>query len=199
MGQLHVFFFPLLAQGHMIPSLEMAKLFTWRGVKATIISTPSFAEQIKETQESGIDIGLKIIKFPQSESGLPDHVVSLELANTDELVSQFGKAVALMQEPFEELVQEFKPNFIVSDMFLPWTVDSAAKFDIPRLVFHATSCFALCVGEQMHRHKPFENVSSDSEPFSVPDLPHRLEFLRTQICPAEFLEHESDFSVVLRK
>ncbi|XP_073127914.1 scopoletin glucosyltransferase-like [Henckelia pumila] len=200
MVQLQVFFFPLLAQGHMIPSLEMAKLFTSRGVKATIISTPFFAEPIKETQESGIDIGLKIIEFPPPESELPEHVVSLDLANTDELVSLFGKAIALMQQPFEELVQEFKPDLIVSDMFLPWTVDTAAKFDIPRLVFHGTSCFALCVGEQMQRHKPFKNVSSDSEPFSVPDLPHRLEFLRTQICPAEFEEHhESDFARVLKK
>ncbi|XP_073025818.1 scopoletin glucosyltransferase-like [Primulina eburnea] len=201
MGQLRAFFFPFWAQGHMIPLLEMAKLFTSRGVKSTIISTPFFVEPLKETftQESGIDIGLKIIKFPHPGSGLPDHVVSLELANTDELVSQFGKAMAMMQEPFEELIHEFKPDFIVSDMFFPWTVDSAAKFDIPRLVFHGTSCLALCVGEQMQRHKPFKNVSSDSESFFVPDLPHRLEFLRTQMCQADLEEHESDFGRLLKQ
>nr|WGJ64308.1 UGT157 [Lysionotus pauciflorus] len=201
MSQLHAFFVPFMAQGHMIPLVDMAKLFASRGVKVTIISTPFFAERIKATisQESGMDIGLTVIRYPDPKSGLPDHVGSLDLVNTEELGSQFAKALGMMQEPFEELVQEFKPDFIVSDMFFYWSVDSAAKFNIPRLIFNVTCCLSLCGVELMLRHKPFKNVSSDSEWFSVPDLPHKFEFLRTQINPEDFEEQDTELSRLIKK
>ncbi|KAI3448124.1 hypothetical protein Pfo_004789 [Paulownia fortunei] len=199
MGQLHFFFLPVMAHGHMIPTVDMAKLFTSRGLRTTIISTPAFAEPVKKARDSGIDIGLSIIKFPSEESGLPDHIVSLDQVTSDELVPKFIKALALLQEPVEKLIQEFHPNCLVSDMFLPWTTDSAAKFGIPRLVFHGTSYFSLCASEQMRRHKPYKNVSSDSEHFVVPNLPHQLTFVRTQVAEFDLDEKENDFTKFMQQ
>ena len=38
--QLHIFFFPIMARGHLIPTVDSAKLFAARGVKATFVTTP---------------------------------------------------------------------------------------------------------------------------------------------------------------
>ncbi|KAK6136888.1 hypothetical protein DH2020_029374 [Rehmannia glutinosa] len=194
MGQLHIVLLPIMAHGHMIPVLDMAKLFNSRGLKTTIISTPSFSHPIKKAQESGHDIGLSIVKFPPEGSSLPENIVSLDQMSTPDLIPKFVEALALLQKPVEKILQELNPNCLISDMFLPWTTDSADKFGIPRLVFHGTSCFALCASEQMHLHKPYKNVSSDSEPFVIPNLPHRLIFTRPQVPPFDLQEEEDDFS-----
>ncbi|KAK6143554.1 hypothetical protein DH2020_023902 [Rehmannia glutinosa] len=190
MGQLHILFLPMMAHGHMIPTLDMAKLFTSKGLKTTIISTPAFADPIEKAQNSGFNIGLKIIKFPPKQSELPDHIVSLDQATSDDLLPKFIKSLSLLQEPVDKLIQELHPNCLISDMFLPWTVNSAAKFGIPRLVFHGISYLSLCSIEQMRRYKPFNNVSSDSEQFVLPDLPHELKFVRTQV--AKYLLEENN-------
>ncbi|XP_073141974.1 scopoletin glucosyltransferase-like [Henckelia pumila] len=193
MGQLVVVFLPFMAHGHMIPTLDMAKLFHSRGVKTIIFSIHEFADPIKKARESGLDIGLSILKFPPQGSDLPEACVSFDhaMANED-LLPKFVKALALLQEPVEKLLEEFRPNCLVADMFLPWTTDSAAKFGIPRLVFHGVSTFALCAIEQMRRDKPFADVSSDSEPFLLPNLPHRLKFFRTQVNPYELEENKTN-------
>ncbi|CAN0846393.1 Scopoletin glucosyltransferase [Linum grandiflorum] len=59
--QLHVFFFPFMAHGHMIPAIDMAKVFASRGVKATIVTTPLnaplFSKTIsKHSESTGSDI-----------------------------------------------------------------------------------------------------------------------------------------------
>ncbi|KAL0320541.1 UNVERIFIED_CONTAM: Scopoletin glucosyltransferase [Sesamum radiatum] len=116
---------------------------------------------------------------------------------TPDLLPKFFEALALLQEPAEELLQELSPDCLIADMFLPWTADSAAKFGIPRLVFHGTSCFALCLLEQMYLHKPYKNVSSDSEPFVVPNLPDEFTFTRTQV--PDFLEGNNNQFAKLRE
>ncbi|KAK4491121.1 hypothetical protein RD792_001845 [Penstemon davidsonii] len=199
MKQLHIVLFPMMAHGHMIPIVDMAKLFTSRGLKTTIISTPAFADPIRRAQESGLNIGLSILEFPPKKSELPDHIVSLDQVSSDDLLPKFFNAVTLLQEPVEKLIQELNPDGLVSDMFLPWTVDSASKFSIPRFVFHGTSYFALCASEQMRRHKPFKNVSSDSEPFVLPNLPHELKFVRTQVSPFEQEEKKNEFSKLIEQ
>ncbi|MCD9560708.1 Scopoletin glucosyltransferase [Datura stramonium] len=195
MGQLHFFFFPMMAQGHMIPTLDMAKLVACRGVKATIITTPLneyvFSKAIERNKHLGIEIDIRLIKFPAVENGLPEECERLDLIPSDDKLPNFFKAVAMMQEPLEQLIEECRPNCLVSDMFLPWTTDTAAKFNIPRIVFHGTSYFALCVGDSIRRNKPFKYVSSDSETFVVPNLPHEIKLTRTQLSPFEQSDEES--------
>ena len=74
--QLHIFFFPFMAHGHMIPTVDMAKVFGTRGVKTSIITTPAnaplFSKTIQRSNDLGIDMDLKIIKFPYAEAGLPE-------------------------------------------------------------------------------------------------------------------------------
>ncbi|GAU19891.1 hypothetical protein TSUD_94960 [Trifolium subterraneum] len=73
-------------------------------------------------------------------------------------------------------------------MFFPWTTDSAAKFGIPRLVFHGISYFSLCATEcmRLYEYEPFKNVSSDSEPIVIPNLPGNIKITRLQTPPFEY-------------
>ncbi|KAK8698905.1 hypothetical protein V6N13_115010 [Hibiscus sabdariffa] len=189
--QLHVFFLPLLAHGHLIPTVDMAKLFADRGVKTTIITTPlnasSFSNTIQRFQESGIDIGVKILKFPAVEVGLPEGFESLGMMFSSregvkwELNDKFHQAIAMLQQPFEQLLQECKPDCLVADWFIPWATDAADKFGIPRLVFHGTSFIALCAMECMRQYEPHKKVQSGSESFVVPNLPGDIELPKNQL------------------
>ncbi|KAH0732181.1 hypothetical protein KY289_003369 [Solanum tuberosum] len=192
-----------MAHGHMIPTLDMAKLVVSRGVKATIITTPLnqsvFSKAIQRNKQEGNEIDIRLIKFQAVENGLPEGCERLDLIPTDELLNNFTMATTMMKEPFEQLLQECRPSCLVSDMFLPWTYDSAAKFNIPRLLFHGTSYFALCVTDSVTRYKPFMNVSSDSDAFVIPNLPHQIKLTRTQLTPFDRIEEEKDMSPMIKE
>ncbi|CAI0459343.1 unnamed protein product [Linum tenue] len=78
-------------------------------------------------------------------------------------------------------------------MFFPWTAESAAKFGIPRLLFHGTSYFALSAGAAVAAHEPQSRVSSDTEPFPLPGLPHEIRLTKRQLPPSAGGGGEVDF------
>nr|AUR26628.1 UDP-glucosyltransferase 73A22 [Centella asiatica] len=197
---IEVFFFPMFLHGHMIPMLDIAKLFASRGVRSTIITTPLnvpfFSKSVERVKDLGYEMSIRTIKFPKVD-GLPEGCENGDKLTTPEMFQVFFKATFVLQEQLEQLLQDFRPDCLVSDMFFPWTTDSAAKFDIPRLVFHGTSFFAVCASEQVRMHKPFENLSDDSEPFLVPNIPHEIKLIRSQIPPHQ--RAKTDFTDVLAK
>ncbi|KAG6406596.1 hypothetical protein SASPL_134202 [Salvia splendens] len=199
MKQLHIVLIPSMAQGHMIPMLEMAKLFITRGLKATIIATPSFSAPITKAQSSGLEVGLALTPFPPQGSSLPPNIVSFDQMTNPDLTSKFLRAMEMLQDSVEAILQDLRPDCLVSDMFLPWSADSAAKFGIPRLAFYGTSYFSRCVSDQIELRKPFNSVTSDSEPFLVPGLPHEITLLRSQISPFFLEESDNDFAKLFKQ
>ncbi|KAH6818908.1 hypothetical protein C2S51_002511 [Perilla frutescens var. frutescens] len=163
MGELHIALLPMVAHGHTIPILDMARLLTSRGVKTTIIATPAFSGPILRARQSGHDIRLVLTNFPPKGSSLPDNLVSLDQVSSPDLLTKFLRALELLRGPVEAILRELRPDCLVSDMFLPWTADSAAGLGIPRLAFYGTSCFSRCSSTQLRRTKPYANLSSDSE------------------------------------
>ncbi|KAF7126740.1 hypothetical protein RHSIM_Rhsim11G0162800 [Rhododendron simsii] len=197
MGQLHVFFFPLMAHGHMIPILDIAKLFAARGVKSTIITTPMnvhfFQKSVERTNQQGFEMGILTLEFPAAAAGLPDGCESADQLTSDDMFPKFLKAMTMLQYQLERILDEVRPDCLVADIIFPWATEVAAKFNIPRLVFHGTSFFALCASENMRLYKPQREVSSDDEPFLVPDLPHQIKLTKMQLSEDERDGSESDF------
>lgn len=191
MGQFHIILIPMLAHGHMIPMLDMAKLFASRGLRTTMIVTPAFADPVNRARQSGHDIGLTLVAFPPPGSSLPANVVTPDQVTPPDL-NKFFEALALLQEPVELLLRQSNPDCLISDMFLPWTTDSAHKLGIPRLMFYGISSFAQCCSEMMSLHKPYKNVSSDSDPFLLPGLPHRMTFVKTQLSESDMVDDDDD-------
>ncbi|RDX79369.1 Scopoletin glucosyltransferase, partial [Mucuna pruriens] len=186
-GTLHVFFFPFLAHGHMIPTVDMAKLFAEVGVKATIITTPLNAPSITKAIEKAKSIintiHIQIIELPYAEAGLPSGIENTNSITSTSLFPAFFKACGLLQNPFEQLLLEQHPNCVVADVMFPWVTNSATKFGIPSLLFDGTSFFSICANECLTRYEPYKSVSSDSEPFVIPNLPGEIKMTRMQVSP----------------
>ncbi|KAG2704555.1 hypothetical protein I3760_05G008400 [Carya illinoinensis] len=186
--QLHIFFFPLMAPGHMIPIIDMARLFTTQGVKATIITTPFNEPLVAKTIErtktcSGFNIDIKTIKFPAVEVGLPEGCENIDSlpSNENSARASFMTATGMLRQPLEQLLQDCRPHCVVADMFFPWATDVAAKFGIPRLVFHGTSFFSLSTMVSLQVYEPQKKVLSDSEPFVIPNFPDEITLTRMKL------------------
>ncbi|KAJ6814192.1 scopoletin glucosyltransferase-like [Iris pallida] len=127
---------------------------------------------------------LRLVPFP-SDTGLPEGCENLSSIPSQEmpaLVTKFSRALARLRGPFEWVLRELLPvDCVVTDMFLPWTYDVAAELGVPRLVFHGTSFFSLCVTDSLGRHSPLESLPAEAETLVIPGLPHRIEMLRSQI------------------
>ncbi|MED6132872.1 hypothetical protein PIB30_022784 [Stylosanthes scabra] len=194
-SDLHVIFFPYFAKGHIIPCVDLARVFVARGVRSTIVTTTLNAPLI-----SGIigksQIALTTIKFPPpEETGLPEGCENSEAALAPDKLMKFMKATMLLQHPFEEMLQELHPDCVVADMFFPWATDSAAKFGIPRIVFHGLGFFPLCVSACIRTYKPQDKVSSYTEPFLVPNLPGDITVTKMQL--PQVPRHDEVFSKLL--
>jgi len=200
---LHIFFFPFLAHGHMIPSVDMAKSFAEKGVKATIITTPLnapfFFKAIGKSKTNGNDIHIQTIQFPSAKAGLPDGCENVDSIPSLDLLQAFFMATGLLQDQLEQLLLKQRPSCIVSDFFLPWTTDSAAKFGIPRLVFHGTSFLSLCVISCVKLYEPYKDVSSDSEFFLLPNLPGEIKMTREQLPPFITSKEKTGFVKLLEE
>lgn len=182
--QLHIMFFPHLSHGHMIPTIDMARVFARHGVKVTIISSPLNAPLISEILEKdkqiGLEIGIRIIKFPSAEAGLPEGCENLASTTSPQMFNNFFKALSLLQQPLEEILEECRPNCLVADTAFPWATEVAAKFGIPRLIFHGTSYFAICAFLCILRYEPHKNTVSDSEYFTLLGLPDHIQMTKLQ-------------------
>ncbi|GFP85545.1 UDP-glycosyltransferase 73c3 [Phtheirospermum japonicum] len=177
---------PLMAPGHIIPMIDMAKLLAKRSVSVTIIVTPlnaaRFSSVIDRAAASGLPIRLLQIRFPAEEAGLPPGCESADCLPSYHLIRNFFLAVNMLQKPMEELLTGLTPvpSCIICDKHLPWTADTCDKFRIPRIIFDGMSCFAQLIMQRLYASKIHETVNS-SEPFVVPDLPDRIEFTKTQL------------------
>ncbi|KHN05821.1 Abscisate beta-glucosyltransferase [Glycine soja] len=94
-------------------------------------------------------------------------------------VGPFIDSSALL-EPLRQLLLRHPPDCIVVDMFHRWAPDIVDELGIARIVFTGHGCFPRCVTENIINHVTLENLSSDLEPFVVPNLPHHIEMTRSQ-------------------
>ncbi|KAE8692513.1 UDP-glycosyltransferase 73D1 [Hibiscus syriacus] len=190
--QLHFVLIPLMAQGHMIPMVDLARLLAERGVTVSLITTPHNASRFDTVIERATGLGHEIrlvkIPFPCREVGLPVGCENLDTLSSRDLLKKFYNALGMLQEPLERFLERKKPlpSCIISDKCLSWTSKTAQRFNVPRIVFHGMGCFSLLSSHNVRLHKPHLSVSSDSEPFVVPGLPQLVEITRAQL-PGAFV------------
>ncbi|KAL0334889.1 UNVERIFIED_CONTAM: UDP-glucose flavonoid 3-O-glucosyltransferase 7 [Sesamum radiatum] len=201
--QLHVYFLPMMAPGHTIPMIDIARQFARNGAKATIISTPlnasHFSQTIERDRENGLEISISLIEFPSQEAGLPEGCENLSSTTTPEMSRNFCRAMDLLQEPVEKLLRENHPDALVAGLFFWWANDIAQKLNIPRLQFYGTGFFPMCIYNTLKEQKPQENVESEYEEFVVPGLPDEVKLTRRQLSEETKDEDKSPFAEILRK
>ncbi|KAF3775198.1 Scopoletin glucosyltransferase [Nymphaea thermarum] len=181
----HILIFPFLAQGHMIPLVDMAILLSQRGLTVTLVATPLNLARISPAvdlqKDAGRDLQTVQLPFPSVHYGLPENCESLESVTSGDMVWKFFLSTRNLKEPFEKIMQETRPNCVISDFLLTWTSEVAHKFNIPRICFSGTCSFSSVLKCSVHERKPHEGVSSDYEPFLVSGLPHQIELTKAQM------------------
>lgn len=203
LDKLHIYFFPHMAPGHMIPLVDMARQFAGHGLKATIVMTALnaslFSKTIERDRQLGLHISIRQVRFPSCGTGLPEGCENLASTTTPEMSMNFYKALDMLQKPLEQIIEEDQPDCLVADFFYPWATEIACKFGIPRLVFHGIGVIPLCVYHSLNRHEPYKNIESNSETFIVSDLPDTIKMTRLQLPDHSREITENDFTNMIKR
>lgn len=178
----------MMAQGHMIPMMDIAKILAQhQNVIVTIVTTPKnasrFTSIVARYVEYGLHIQLVQLEFPCKESGLPEGCENLDMLPALGMASNFLNALKFLQQEVEKLFEEFTTpaTCIISDMCLPYTFHVARKFNIPRISFLGVSCFHLFNMHNFHVNNMAEIMANkESEYFELPGIPDKIEMTIAQ-------------------
>nr|XP_010918860.1 UDP-glycosyltransferase 92A1 [Elaeis guineensis] len=170
MDREHLLLFPFMAQGHLIPFFNLAKLIEQRKRFAiTIVNTPLNIAKLQSSLPPNSAIHLMELPFSSSEHGLPPNS-----ENTDSLplhlFTTFFQATETLRPAFEHLVsniiqqQGHNRLCIVADMFFGWTVESAKKLGVFHSVFVTSGAYASAIIFSLWLHTPLLAESYDEVP-----------------------------------
>ncbi|KAK3033572.1 hypothetical protein RJ639_032420 [Escallonia herrerae] len=163
--------FPFMSKGHTIPVLHLSRLLLHRGATVTVFTTPANRPFISNYL-SDTDISIIDLPYPENVDGIPPGIESTDKHPSMSLFVPFASATELMQPHFEEALKTLpRVAFMITDGFLGWTVDSATKFNIPRLVFYGMNNFAMAVSRDVSESQLLQKTESDTESFAVPHFP----------------------------
>ncbi|KAK4391006.1 UDP-glycosyltransferase 73C3 [Sesamum angolense] len=131
----HVVMLPFLAQGHIIPMVDLARLLAKRGVTISILTTPvnavRFQSVIDRAIGTGLDIHVHHLKFPCSEVGLPDGCENFDMLTSNDDVVKIFRAIDMLKDQVEEsLGRQLKPspNCLIADACFPsWATNVPLK------------------------------------------------------------------------
>ncbi|KAL6902351.1 hypothetical protein ACP4OV_005227 [Aristida adscensionis] len=185
-GAGHLLLFPFLAQGHLIPFLNLARRIEslgqlrggGRGAPAvTIVSTPRNVAGLWRAVPAGSSIGFAELPFSPSDHGLPPDA---ESADTISLMAfpVFFSATESLRLPFEKLLAELagregcKNVCVLADIFLGWTAESARDLGVQHRVFLTAGAYASAVVFSIWLHPPtFPRPVADDDEQPLPDFP----------------------------
>ncbi|MED6114703.1 Soyasapogenol B glucuronide galactosyltransferase [Stylosanthes scabra] len=198
--ELRAIFVPFLSTSHIIPLVDMARLFAMHGVDVTILTTSHNAKIFQKSIDLDFHRGRPIrthpLKFPASDVGLPAGVEAINVDTPKDMIPKIYMGLAILQPEIENLFNQLNADFIVTDLFYPWTADAAAKLGIPRIMFHGASYLARSALHSVQHYQPHLKVESDSEKFVLPGLPHQLEMTPLQI-PA-WVRSPNDYTELMK-
>ncbi|XP_008792121.2 UDP-glycosyltransferase 73C6-like [Phoenix dactylifera] len=185
--KLHFVLVPLMAQGHTIPMVDMARLLANRGIHVSVITTPLNAARIKtvidRVKASQLPIQFVSLPFPCSAVGLPEGCENIDTLPSNGHLRSFLDACALLREPLilHLKEQKLRPSCIISDVWHTWTGDVAREFRIPRFAFNGFGGFSLLCRHIILTNELHKNISDEVEVVVVPGFPHHLELTRGQL------------------
>ncbi|GAU20354.1 hypothetical protein TSUD_338360 [Trifolium subterraneum] len=183
--KLHFVLFPMMAQGHMNPMMDIAKILAQHhNVNVTIVTTPQNASRFSSILARYLHIQVIQLHFPSKEFGLPDGCENLDMLPSLGIASDFFNASRSLKQEAEKLFEELTPSptCIISDMCLPYTIHIARKFNIPRISFVGVSCLYLLSWHNLHVSNMNEIMANnENEYFVLPGIPDKIEMTIAQL------------------
>ncbi|KAB8112233.1 hypothetical protein EE612_050347 [Oryza sativa] len=189
--ELHFLLVPLVAQGHIIPMVDLARLLAGRGARVTVVTTPVNAARnraaVEGARRGGLAVELAEIAFTGPEFGLPEGVQNMDQLVDIAMYLAFFKAVWNMEAALEAYVRALprRPDCVVADACNPWTAAVCEHLAIPRLVLHCPSVYFLLAIHCLAKHGVYDRVADQLEPFEVPGFPVRA-VVNTATCRGFF-------------
>ncbi|KAG0467813.1 hypothetical protein HPP92_017141 [Vanilla planifolia] len=159
----HFLLVPFMAQGHMIPMLDIAHVLARRGAKVTFVTTHMNAATIRPIIHRATNSGLSIV------------VVELNFP--------VPRALPLLQPQLELCLQSNKPDCVIFDFQHAWAALAARNFGISRLSFHGTAAFFLLCYRNIENEGILlsKDDTSENDPYSVPgNLPQDIVLTRAK-------------------
>ncbi|CAN6277926.1 unnamed protein product [Urochloa humidicola] len=189
--QPHFVIVPLVAQGHTIPMVDLARLLASRGARASIVTTPVNAARLRgvAAQAARAELALEIVELPFPTDiaglGLPPGIENVDQVTDQAHFVPLFAALRKLAGPLESYLRSLppprRPSCIISDWCNGWTAPVAARLGIPRLFFHGPPCFySLCDLNAVDHglHEQTAAAADDTERFVVPGMPVRVEVTR---------------------
>ncbi|KAF0920414.1 hypothetical protein E2562_034862 [Oryza meyeriana var. granulata] len=180
-AELHFLVVPLIAQGHIIPMVEVARLIAARGARATVVTTPVNAARnravVEGARREGLAVELAEIAFPGPEFGVPEGLENMDqLVDVDrDMYLSLQRAIWAMAAPLEAYVRALprRPDCLVADYCNPWTAPVCDRLGIVRIVMPCPSAYFLLATHSLTKHGVYGRVAGELEPYEVPDFPVR--------------------------
>lgn len=169
----HIVLFPFMSKGHTIPLLHLARLLLDRGVAVTVFTTPENHPFISQSTPRADNLTILDLPFPRDIQGVPRGVESTDKLPSMDLFVPFARGTKLMQPSFEGELEKIHTQVtcVVSDGFLPWTLESASRFGIPRLSFYGMSYYVNAVCRDAAINGLLSLHESDDEPVALVEFP----------------------------
>ncbi|KAL7140832.1 hypothetical protein ABFS83_08G013300 [Erythranthe nasuta] len=186
MSKTHIAVFPFMSKGHIIPLLHLSRLLLLRrGVAITIFTTPATHPFISQLL-SDDDVTITTLPFPENILGIPPGTESTDKLPSMSLFVPFVNAAKLMQPSFEEALMNINSSdeshpisCIISDGFLPWTLQTAARLGVPRLSFYGMGHYAVTLSRDAAANGSLSLHESGDEPFNLVGFP-RIQLTRNE-------------------
>ncbi|KAK1260696.1 UDP-glycosyltransferase 92A1 [Acorus gramineus] len=176
-----------MAQGHLIPFMQLAQLIDRRkGYSVTIINTPSNIHTLRSSLPSTSSVHLVDLTF----SGGPENTDSI---THDEFYSFFQSIESSIRPSFRRFLSDAiaadpdNPPCIICDGSLGWTVEVAEELGVFHAFFLPSGAYGSAVFHSLWTQRPYE--WKDSDEFALPNRPD-IKLHRSQVSP--MLLHAND-------
>ncbi|PKU72968.1 UDP-glycosyltransferase 73C4-like [Dendrobium catenatum] len=181
---------PFMAQGHMIPMVDMARLLASSGALVTFITTPVNAARIRpiidHIENSHLPVRFVQLPFPSADAGLPAGCENADLISSPDLFKSFMEALSLFGEQVKLYLTAANSTAVPADCIIfdclnSWVRAVAKSLDIPHIMFYGPSCFYILCAHLLKKHQVLKSIDDDYEPFKVPELPEPVEVMKAQV------------------
>nr|GFA72172.1 UDP-glycosyltransferase 83A1-like [Tanacetum cinerariifolium] len=162
-GKTHVLIIPYIAQGHVIPLLELAQCLIKHGVKVTFVNTDVNHNIIMKTwlEKDGFGPLMNMVSIPDGMEAWEDRN---NFIRTCEAIKQ------VMPGKLEELIETInkkdddKISCVIADVGMPWANRVAAKLGIHRATFWSAPAAAYATTLSIQRLIDYGIINNDGVP-----------------------------------
>ncbi|KAI3507625.1 hypothetical protein L1887_22614 [Cichorium endivia] len=190
----HIVMVPFMAQGHLIPFLELAHKILHHNptFTITIVNSPLNINYLRSAIANGPSpphqIHLRSLPFNSSDHGLPPNSENTDGLPLTQIIKLFHASTAL-EAPLREFIADViadegsPPVCIISDVFVGWVNEVAKSFGTLNYTFTTGGAYGTAAYCSIWLNLPHRNLADGGthDEFPVPGFPESCRFSITHL------------------